>query len=487
MQPGTRVADRYEVAHPLGAGGMGEVYEATDVGTGEPIALKIILSERFAKDPGTVKRFEREGRMMGTLVTPHIVRFLAAGRDEMTGTPFLAMELLQGEDLKQLFRRIGPLSPRAALKVAAQLCLGLEAAHEVGLVHRDVKPANVFATRLPSGEIVVKLLDFGVAKMDLADQASLSLSASGGMIGSPAYMSPEQALGHDDIDGRSDICSLGVLLYEALAGTTPFGERTSLGQVIVAICSEPPPRIEEIAPWVPAVVADVVHRAMAKRREARYQTAGELLAAIESALDALGPADTSVPVPEGATVPRAYLHESAIVGVPELERARRAHPVDTRPAFGGANESGDLDHTSTDPRMRPLVVRSSAKVRRRVVVGIALASAFVGAAAATRALRHDVVHVDPSAVRARIAAPAHADTIPAAPDTVPTDAVPSSEPAMREPAPVEPAKADGTTSSVPRPGTAKVLPAARREPSVTAKQRARIKDLRSDDDALYAP
>src|SRR5262249_51853008 len=163
------------------------------------------------------------------------------------------MELLSGADLNEPVRRIGPLPPDVALRIVGQACLGLESAHEKGIVHRDIKSANLFLASSGADERVVKLLDFGIAKVR-ADQLSQSdshaLTRTGAMLGSPLYMSPEQARGAKTLDGRSDVFSLGVVMYEALAGSTPNDQCQTLGELILAVCSAKPKPVQEHAPWV---------------------------------------------------------------------------------------------------------------------------------------------------------------------------------------------------------------------------------------------
>ena len=344
MAPGTLVDGRYEILRRLGVGGMGAVYEARDILENQNVALKIILSERLANDTNAIRRFEREARAVGTISTPHIVRFIDAGRDKESGTPYLAMELLMGSDMRQLLKELGPLPPTLALRMAAQACRGLSKAHANGLVHRDIKPANIFVSSQGATEIVIKVLDFGVAKFQaglFGPDSNTSLSVSGGMIGSPAYMSPEQALGNDDVDLRTDIWSMGVVLYEALSGRLPFGDRLPLGQVILAVCSEPAAPLQELAPWVPSAVAEIVHRATAKRREDRFQTAEEMLRAIEEQL-----VDSGAPITD-----------SMLVSIREDERALHASdyiPQSGRPRRESldARETRERSHTATDPKGR---------------------------------------------------------------------------------------------------------------------------------------
>jgi serine/threonine-protein kinase len=267
---------------------MGQVFQAEHAATGRRVAVKVISSPDIIKDRAVVARFEREARAAGAIDTQHITQVLDAGVDAETGLPFLVMEYMTGEDLQHLIKRIGPIAPELSLRIVAQACLGLQKAHETGVVHRDIKPANLFLAKRDAGEIIIKLLDFGIAKVKM-DQAheteSAGLTKTGSMLGSPLYMSPEQARGDvKHIDHRTDIWSMGVVLYQALSGRTPYQHVTALGQLILAICSEWPQHIQEAAPWCPADVANIVHRCLRHNPAERYQSANEMFQAIRALL-----------------------------------------------------------------------------------------------------------------------------------------------------------------------------------------------------------
>src|SRR3569623_1210260 len=273
------IGGKYEVLRQLGEGGMGAVYEARHLGTGRRVAVKVIGAQALAVGGEALTRFEREARASGAIDSEHVVQVLDSGVDEVTGNPYMVMELLAGEDVQQLLRRIGPLAPEAALRVVAQACIGLHKAHAAGIVHRDLKSANLFLQRRDNGGVLVKLFDFGIAKVradQFAGAGDHGLTRTGAMIGSPLYMSPEQAKGSKDIDHRSDIWSLGVVLYEALSGAAPNAELTTIGELIIAICAGTPRPIQEVAPWVSADVAAIVHRALSSDPGARFTSAARL-------------------------------------------------------------------------------------------------------------------------------------------------------------------------------------------------------------------
>ena len=227
---------------------MGSVYEAEHTSTGRRVAVKVISTGDLTRDEALIGRFQREARAAGAIDTQYITQVLDAGVDRESNLPFLVMEYLSGEDLSVLLKRLGPVAPDLALRVVAQACLGLQKAHDAGVVHRDIKPANLFLAKRDAGEVIIKLLDFGIAKvkMDQAQDAeTAALTRTGSMLGSPLYMSPEQARGNNkDIDHRADIWSLGVVLYQALAGKTPWNDITALGQLILAICQDTPASVQ---------------------------------------------------------------------------------------------------------------------------------------------------------------------------------------------------------------------------------------------------
>ncbi|WP_437324826.1 cytochrome c peroxidase [Sorangium sp. So ce381] len=274
----TTLDQRYLILGLLGEGGMGAVYEARHLGTGRRVAVKVITS-KLAQDEAVMARFEREARAAGAIDSEHIASVLDSGRDRATGLPFLVMELLNGEDVDQMLRRLGPLPPELALCIVAQACMGLIKAHDARVLHRDIKPANLFLARRDGGEYSVKLLDFGVAKIQADDsfEHHQELTATSNLIGSPIYMSPEQARNMRDVDGRTDVWSLGIVLFKMLAGRTPYRNSRGLGELIVAICSTPAPPIQSLAPWVPYEVSEIVARALQIDRNLRFQSAAEML------------------------------------------------------------------------------------------------------------------------------------------------------------------------------------------------------------------
>jgi eukaryotic-like serine/threonine-protein kinase len=283
---GVTLGQTYELVRLLGQGGMGCVYEAEHRETRARVAVKV-LHPHLLEDPEGEgpRRFRREAEAARGIPGDHVVRVLDAGTDEATGQPYLVTEYLDGEDLQRLLDRTGPLVPDAAIRVGWQALAGLAGAHAARVVHRDVKPANIFLARGPGGAVTVKLLDFGIAKIR-PDPFSLpqgaALTTTGGILGSPLYMSPEQVQSSRDVDHRADLWSLGSVIYAALTGRAPHQHLASLGQLLVAVCVSPPPPLAEVAPWVPPAIADAVHRALEIPPEARYPSAAAMLDALRA-------------------------------------------------------------------------------------------------------------------------------------------------------------------------------------------------------------
>ncbi|HSO24901.1 MAG TPA: serine/threonine-protein kinase, partial [Chondromyces sp.] len=278
MKPGDRPG-RYEIVARIGAGGMGEVYRARDTRLGREVAIKVLPSE-FAEDPDRLRRFEREARATAALSHPNILAVHDVGTHD--GAPYLVEELLQGESLQDRLAS-GSLAHGEALRIAGEIAKGLAAAHDKGIVHRDLKPGNVFLTRGGT----VKVLDFGLAKLlpavasteaETVSRSADATTALGGVLGTLAYMAPEQARGRP-VDQRADVFAFGVVLYEMLTGERPFRGATGT-DVVAAILKDEPAALPAA---VPPPVAAVVARCLAKDPDLRYQSAGEIRAALEAA------------------------------------------------------------------------------------------------------------------------------------------------------------------------------------------------------------
>ncbi len=270
---------RFSILRELASGGMGTVYEAVHVELGQRVALKVLHPE-LAGDAEVVERFLREARSLASLASPHVARVFDVGRTG-AGVPYLVMELLEGCDLETLLQGRGPLPVAEAVGYVTQALAGVVEAHRMGIVHRDLKPSNLFVARAPDGPTVVKVLDFGISKNDPAREAlpSASLTTTRAMLGSPGYMSPEQVRSSKNVDARTDLWSIGVILYELLTGRMAFLGET-LGDVFAKIREEPLPPIRQVRPDVPLGLEDVLARCLERDRDHRIGSAEELLAAL---------------------------------------------------------------------------------------------------------------------------------------------------------------------------------------------------------------
>jgi len=271
---GQVVADRYRLTELLGEGGMGSVFRAEHVRMGKALAVKLLRGP-FAHDEAAVQRFRAEARIVSRLSHPHTIAVFDFGELPRGEGFYLAMEYVPGRDLASVLRAERRLDEPRAVGIAEQLLGSLAEAHEAGVVHRDVKPANVMLMETREGDFV-KVLDFGIAK--LRDTPVAGDTTQGVIIGTPSYLAPEQARG-DDVDGRADLYSVGALLYELVAGRTPFASRHPVA-VLQAHLNEPPPPLRVVAPWVSEELAAVVHRALQKRPEDRFPDADAMRRAL---------------------------------------------------------------------------------------------------------------------------------------------------------------------------------------------------------------
>jgi eukaryotic-like serine/threonine-protein kinase len=269
---GQTLAGKYRIEELINEGGMGAVYRATHVLMDKVVAIKV-LHPSLAADDKIVARFSREAKAASRISHPHALNVTDFGEDEK-GVVFLVMEYLNGETLKEVIHKDGPMPIERAVEIIRQVCGALEAAHTEGVVHRDLKSDNIMLLDMGGGDWA-KVLDFGIAKITEKVGQDPALTAPNLIIGTPQYMSPEQCSQAANIDSRSDIYSLGVIVYEMLVGHVPFtGESPTA--IMMKHLQEPPPSVLEERKDLPAAVGRVVMQAMAKRPEDRYQTVSEL-------------------------------------------------------------------------------------------------------------------------------------------------------------------------------------------------------------------
>jgi eukaryotic-like serine/threonine-protein kinase len=300
----------YDIVEELGRGGMGVVYKGFESALNRHVAIKI-MSESLAHDAQVVERFLREARSMAQLNDPHIIQIYMIGED--AGQPFFAMEFVEGESLSQTLRREARIDPKRAVGIIAQAAQGLSVAHDRGVVHRDIKPANLMLT--PRG--LVKVADFGIA---LSHDFDKKLTGTGEFVGTPGYLSPEVCLGKN-VDQRSDIFSLGIVLFEMLAGRMPFTDQSPLGLMLEVVRAEIPD-VRSLGANVSPELVGVLNKMLAKDPDTRYASCHDLLADINAtglmsgaqniAMPAAGITSAStlpqgVRAPQPQTAPRAQL------------------------------------------------------------------------------------------------------------------------------------------------------------------------------------
>jgi serine/threonine-protein kinase len=357
LSPGTELAG-CRIEEILGTGGMGVIYRATELRLGRPVALKLIAAEG-ASDPDLRERFEREARLTASIDHPNVIPVYAAGEED--GHLYLVMRFVPGTDLHRLLRREGSLAPARAARVVAQVADALDAAHAAGLVHRDVKPANV----LIAGEHVY-LSDFGITRVQEADT---QITDSGGWVGTVDFMSPEH-LRAEPTDARSDVYALGCVLYTALTGAPPF-RRQTVPATITAHLHDPPPK-PSATPGVPVAFDAVVARALAKAPTDRYASAGDLgraaLAAAvgEAPATARGSVAVGEATPERAT-PTAITSLADAAGVTSVAETSIADDGARAAAGAGAGAAGANGGRARAGTARERDVRVHRGRRRRMV------------------------------------------------------------------------------------------------------------------------
>ncbi|MCA9630789.1 MAG: protein kinase [Myxococcales bacterium] len=421
---GALIDQKYRIERCIGRGGMGAVYEATNVAIGKRVALKFLEVSDGPADRDAVVRFQREAEAASAVESGHIVQIFDSGTTA-DDRPYLVMELLRGEDLRARLKRVGKLPESDVIHIAMQTLRALVRAHEAGIVHRDLKPDNLFLDSRDDDPLFVKVVDFGISKVTQTRAATNNtLTRRGTVLGTAYYMSPEQAQAFPDIDGRADLYSLGAICYEALTGEAPHGAG-SYEAILVKACTQDAPDVRGKAPETSEAFAKVVAKALARDRADRYQDAREFLDALIDACPDL--------VRSGPVVLRS-------------SRPNEAAPGQTAVVTAGGTTV-------------PTTGRDRASRRTWVAALVAALGAF----ALTVLL---MARTKPGA-DAEPARPAPGSTLPAAASAVPAPQVtPQPEPAESASAPAEPA-ADPSA----RP-TESASPAETQRPGGAAKPRS---------------
>jgi serine/threonine-protein kinase len=279
VREGQILAGRYRVEKVLGVGGMGVVVAAHHVHLDEKVAIKFLLPTMLGNQE-VVGRFAREARAAVRIKSEHVARVTDVGTLE-NGAPYMVMEFLEGGDLAAWIQRQGPLPIEQAVDFILQACVGVASAHGMAIVHRDLKPANLFCMRGNDGQFIIKVLDFGISKITnlSASDAVGSMTHTTAVMGSPLYMSPEQMQSAKDVDTRTDIWALGVVLYELLTGTTPFAGE-SFTDVTIKVATASFVTVRTFRPDIPAGIEAVLLKCLEKDKTRRYSNVAELALAL---------------------------------------------------------------------------------------------------------------------------------------------------------------------------------------------------------------
>lgn len=464
ISAGTVLLQKYEISRVIGQGGMGVVALARHLQLQQPVAIKLLLPQVLDKHT-VVQRFLREAQASVRLRSEHVCRVLDVGQLD-NGAPYMVMEYLEGTDLDGLLRERGPLAAGEVVDFVLQACEALAEAHSLGIVHRDLKPANFFLTRRADGSPLVKVLDFGISKTLSPLEESLTTTQS--VLGTPAYMSPEQLRSSKHVDARSDIWSLGVVLYELCSGSRPFSA-SSFSELVLKVAMEAPAALPA---EVPAALAEVVLRCLAKEQSDRYADVAELVRA-------LAPLARTQAVAQSAVERTARILSAAPAegSAPALARAASlggripgVGTAETEPAVPAAMP-GAIPGGKREPRRAPSTMnaasgelvlkgaRGPAEARRRrglwlaggvtvALAGAMVALLFVGAGRERAAAEDDA---PPAAYGGASAGQPRAPAVePARPATSPPPAAPSIV--------APPLDSSSTPSSVPARAPAAVAP-----------------------------
>ncbi|MBW2454752.1 MAG: serine/threonine protein kinase [Deltaproteobacteria bacterium] len=376
---GQILGERYRISRLLGQGGMGSVFLGRHVVVGKPVAVKILDSSRFAEEDG-ISRLFREAQAAAAIGHPAIIDVHDVGLTPQ-GDPYLVMEYLEGEDLSDLLKRQDPLSLAAACAVSDPILSALDAAHTKGIVHRDLKPSNIYLALRENELPKVKLIDFGISKfVGATDHAKLTVS--GAVLGTPTYMSPEQARGEEDVDGRTDLYAVGVMLMLMLTGRRPY-EASNYNELIFKIVIEPPDLPDAVLDALPENAGAILRRAIAKDPADRYQSATELLEKLRS-LEAWGErAEALEDLASEIVIRSRHSRDLELTTGPEATAPTRSQPGHTARGDGLTAEMETRLDGSTSRHQAELPLRRPvglwiAGVIAAVLAGAALAAFWLG-------------------------------------------------------------------------------------------------------------
>ncbi len=450
---GREIDGKYRIVRLCGRGGMGSVYEGINIAIGKRLALKFIDPEVASNQDG-IERFLREARAASAAESSHIVQVfdVSQRRDQAA---YIVMEFLRGEDLGARLRRVGRLGLDETLHIAIQTLQGLRRAHEVGIVHRDLKPDNVFLVDADDDPSFVKIVDFGISKITERKVTTLepkTLTQKGMVLGTPFYMSPEQAQGLTNLDGRADLWAVGAMLFQCLTGKAPFGGDT-YEQVIIAICTTDAPRVKSLVPDMPSCLADVIDKSLHRSLACRFSSAEEFIEALRGATQS-SPSKGQDSVQQTLQLSSIPLHAQP---APELRDTVAAPKTGSTWSAGLPSDNDDAASEASVPAQGKGLRRPDIARRAKVAILLAaptLAIAWFVARLGVPSQRPDVqanagTTIDVDSVRTTADASAPIVSSPVSTASTP-EPMPSTTGTMRAPLTQASAAAKPTTqSSVP--------------------------------------
>lgn len=381
---GATLAGKYEIRRLIGQGGMGAVYEGLHIEIGKRVAIKLLEAEHSRAEE-IAERFRREGRAASRVESDHVVQVFDVGSDATHGL-YMVMEFLEGEDLARRLEREKMIDLPMAIDIAWQAARGLAKAHAAGVIHRDLKPGNIFLVQRDDGSTAVKLVDFGISKLVAQEDQKGTITRHGSAVGTPQYMSPEQAQGFA-IDHRTDVWALGCVLYEMLSGKQAYDLLENYEQTIFAIVLRKPPPLGDIAPWVPQPIIGIVNKALEHDVELRVPDCGTFARILaETARELEIPARAAnAPM---SLVRRGSTQSNPGVTLDELG-ARPVIVVDGNRAFSGAATAPAFPAATQPPTVTGVAVKTGQHASvdhppppKRSNTGAALAVLFLGALSA---------------------------------------------------------------------------------------------------------